>query len=120
MRSLLVAICLLTLAVAAFAQSDRGTITGAITDPAGAVVPGAKIEAKNAETGQVFAGGTSGTGNYVISVPAGRYELDVTVSGFKKYVRQNLQVIVANDTRQDVRPEAEASTAPLTLTASAS
>jgi len=44
---------LLVGALAMFAQSDRGTITGTIADPAGAVVAGAKIEAKNVATGAV-------------------------------------------------------------------
>src|SRR6516225_8655309 len=87
------------LAVAALAQSDRGTITGTITDPAGAVIPSASIEVKNQGTGTVYQGGTSTTGNYVISLPVGRYEMSVTVTGFKKYVRQNLTVQVATDTR---------------------
>ena len=44
MRSI-VSVVLLS-AVALFAQSDRGTITGTISDPAGAVVANAAIEAK--------------------------------------------------------------------------
>jgi hypothetical protein len=88
-------------ALAAFGQST-GTITGTIEDPAGAVVPGAPVEAKNMDTGEVYKGGASGTGNYVIPVPVGKYELSVTVTGFKKYVRQNLEVLTATDTRQDV------------------
>lgn len=90
------------LSFAAFAQTDLGSITGTITDQTGAVVPNAKIEVKNSANGQTFAGGTSATGNYVISLPAGMYELEVTVTGFKKFVRTNLQVTVASDTRQDV------------------
>jgi len=97
-------------------QSDRGTITGTISDPAGAVVQGAKIEVKNQDTGQVFQGGTSATGNYVIAMPAGRYSLTVTVQGFKKYVRENLQVAVATDTRQDVTLEVGAATESVTVT----
>ena len=37
MRSLLIAVCLFGFAFAALAQSDRGTITGTVSDPAGAV-----------------------------------------------------------------------------------
>ena len=42
---------LLLLVPLAFAQSDRGTITGTVTDPAGAMIPNAAIEAKNTQTG---------------------------------------------------------------------
>jgi hypothetical protein len=93
-----------------FAQSNQGTITGSISDPAGAVVAAAAIEVRNVETGVVFRGGTSATGNYVISVPAGTYEITVNVAGFKKFVQQNVQVIVASDTRKDI--SLEVGTAP--------
>ena len=112
-------ICLFGLSLAALAQTDRGTITGTISDPAGAVVPNAKIEVKNAETGSVFAGGTSATGNYVISVPAGNYQLEVTVAGFKKFVRPNLQVTVATDVRQDVTLAVGSATETVTVEAAA-
>src|SRR5690349_21454900 len=99
MKSLLRSLCFLAVAVTAAAQTDRGTLTGVVTDPTGAVVPNAVIQAKNSETGAAFEGGTSATGNYTISVPRGTYELDVTITGFKKYVRQNLEISVASTTR---------------------
>src|SRR5580698_1434814 len=76
--------CLLLFGLAAFGQGDRGSITGTITDPQGGVAPNASIDARNVDTGEVFHGGTSATGNYVIPVPTGRYELTVTLQGFKK------------------------------------
>jgi hypothetical protein len=45
--------------VAVFAQSDRGTITGTVSDPAGAVVANATIEAKNTATGTSFEAATT-------------------------------------------------------------
>jgi hypothetical protein len=60
---------------ALFAQANQGTITGTISDPAGAVVPTAQIEVKNKDTGVIYRGGTSATGNYVLPVPTGTYEL---------------------------------------------
>ena len=115
MRLFGVSALLLACVSAGLAQTDRGTITGTISDPAGAVVPSANIEVKNSDTGAVFAGGTSATGNYVVAVPAGRYELSVTVPGFKKYVRQNLQVTVATDVRQDVTLEVGSATESVTV-----
>ena len=41
-------------ALAAFAQGDRGTITGTVTDPTGAVVPNANIQVTNSETCAVY------------------------------------------------------------------
>src|SRR5579885_1477391 len=112
---------------AVWAQSNQGTITGTISDPAGAVVPSAQIEVKNTQTGLVYRGGTSGTGNYVIAVPSGIYEITVNATGFKKFVQQNVQVISATDTRKDVTLElgtanevvTVADTAPLLKTESA-
>ncbi len=90
-------------ALTALAQSDRGTITGTIVDPAGAVIPNASIEARNVDTGTVFPVASSGTGNYTIpELPAGTYEVDVTVSGFKKYIRPGLIVQAAQTIRVDV------------------
>ena len=103
MRLTLVSISTLLFALTAFAQSDRGTITGTITDPAGAVIPRAAIEAVNVDTGSVFPVASSSTGNYTIAeLPAGTYVLNVTVSGFKKYIRPGLIVQAAQTIRVDV------------------
>ncbi len=104
MRSLLIAVgCLLLVATAAFAQSDRGTITGTISDPAGAVIPGATIEVKNIQTGAVYQAASTATGNYTLAqLPVGVYELSTSVPGFKKFVRSGITVMVAQTLRIDV------------------
>ena len=118
MRSLWTAFCLSFLAVAAFAQTDRGTITGTVSDPAGAVVPNAPIEAKNVATDAVYAGATSATGNYTIAqLPAGTYDLTVTVPGFKKYIRTGILVEVAGIDRIDATLEVGAPTESITVNA---
>ncbi|MEO8098174.1 MAG: TonB-dependent receptor [Acidobacteriota bacterium] len=108
-------VCLLMSLPLAFGQTDRSTITGTVLDPAGAVVPNAAIEAKNSATGALFQGGSSATGNFVFSVPTGTYELTVTVTGFKKYVRQGIGVPVATTVRQDVTLEVGATTETITV-----
>ena len=66
MRVTLIVGLLLVSAASVFAQSDRGTITGTVADPAGAVIANAGVEARNTETGAVYPVATSTTGNYTI------------------------------------------------------
>jgi hypothetical protein len=120
MRSILLAAGIFVFALVAFAQTDRGTITGTIGDPAGAVVAGAKVEAKNIATGAVYEVASTDTGNYTIAqLPAGTYEMSVTVAGFKKFVRQNLTVQVAGTIRIDVVLEVGATSESVTVTEAA-
>jgi hypothetical protein len=120
MRSLKVVVCLLLFALVALPQSDRGTITGTVSDPAGAVVANAGVEIRNVETGAVYQAGASATGNYTLTqLPAGEYELSVNVPGFKKYVRRNITVEVAQTYRVDVALEVGSNTESITVEAAA-
>src|SRR5512144_2626354 len=106
---------------AAFAQTATGTITGTISDPAGAVVPNAPLELKNSETGAVYQTATSSTGNYTFQqLPASTYQLTVNVPGFKTHVRQNLGVQAAQTIRIDVVLEVGTNTESVTVSAAAS
>src|SRR5205807_2102424 len=70
--------CLLVCAVGLLAQGDRGTITGTVADPAGAMVANAAIEARNVDNGATYPVASTATGNYTItSLPTGNYELTV-------------------------------------------
>src|SRR5438132_667841 len=120
MRSVLIAVSLFLTAPAAFAQSDRGTITGTVADPAGAVVAAAAIEVRNVETGAIYQAASSATGNYTLSqLPVGQYQLAVTVPGFKKYVRQGVAVDVAQTYRVDVVLEVGSNSESVTVTEAA-
>ena len=90
MRRVLATIVLLSSCML-FGQSDRGTITGTITDPAGAVVASAPVQVRNPATGAVFETVSSTTGNYTIAqLPPGSYELTTTVTGLdRKSTRLN-------------------------------
>jgi hypothetical protein len=120
MRTPLLFVCAFSLALAVFAQSDRGTITGTVADATGAMVATAPVEIRNVETGAVYQAGTSGTGNYTLAqLPAGKYELSVVVPGFKKFVRTNIQVNVAETYRVDVALEVGSNTESVTVTETA-
>ena len=68
------------------AQSDRGTITGLVLDPAAAAIPGARIEAVHQGTGVKYSSATNETGVYTIQqLPVGAYDLTVEAPGFSRY-----------------------------------
>ncbi|HJT86724.1 MAG TPA: carboxypeptidase-like regulatory domain-containing protein, partial [Bryobacteraceae bacterium] len=115
-----VVVCALALAWAGFGQSDRGTITGTVSDSTGAVVAGAPVQAKQQETGAVYQAATSTTGNYTLSqLPTGTYELTIAVPGFKKWVRENLALPVAQTLRIDAVLEVGSATESVTVAAAA-
>jgi len=120
MRLVSAILCCFALTSIAFAQNDRGTITGEVKDQAGAVVPGASIVATNPSSGDQFKTVTTATGNYTLpSLPAGIYTLTVDVKGFKKFVQQNIEVQVSITNRLDVNLEVGANTETVTVTAEA-
>ncbi len=94
---------LFLLTVPLFAQSDRGAITGTVSDTTGALIPGAQVVINNTNTGAKTDTVTTGTGNYtLLALPVGTYTLTVEQAGFTKYERTNIQVQVAVTTRIDV------------------
>jgi len=85
---ILIALALL-LAVAAYAQTETGQITGTVFDPAGAVVPSANVTAKNVATGATRTTTSTNAGVYVVSnLAPGDYELTVSAAGFATQKRQ--------------------------------
>jgi hypothetical protein len=121
MRSILLsAVCLLLFAGLALAQSDRGRITGALADPAGAMIPNAPIEAKNIETGAVYQVSSTSTGNYTLSqLPPGIYQLSVAAPGFKQFIRTGITVLAAATLRIDISLEVGAITETVQVNADA-
>jgi hypothetical protein len=86
------------------AQTFRGTILGTVTDPNGAVVPGAKITVKNTSTGLERSTTTDDAGNYTVpELPIGPYEVRVEQTGFESATVANVNVEVASERRVDVK-----------------
>ena len=77
------------------AQEFRGTVTGTITDPAGAAVPNATVTIRNVGTNQTNTVTSNGEGGYIVPLlQPGRYTISVTGSGFKTSTRENVEVKV--------------------------
>lgn len=105
---------------AAFAQGDRGTITGTVTDPSGAVVAGARVSAENTATHNILQTVTTGTGNFTLpEVPVGAWDVTVEAPGFKKFTSQKNIIEVAQTVRVDGILEVGANTETIAVQANA-
>ena len=83
-RRILLGCALALCASLAAAQTVTGTITGQVTDPSGAVVPGAKVVATDLDTGVASTVMTNADGIFRIEfLPIGHYQATVTARGFK-------------------------------------
>src|SRR5215471_7301017 len=91
------ALCLsiLLLAIAAGAQTFTGGITGVVTDPGGAVVPGAALRLTNLDTNEARRQSSNDTGVYTFTaLTPGRYRLALEHPGFKRFVEEPIEVRV--------------------------
>ena len=101
-RFLAVLACLLLVSAPALAQSGRGTITGTITDPSGAGVPGAEVTATNTETGAQIRTVTTDVGLYRMPyVVPGKYRVAAAMPGFRTAVQENVSVQVTQTVTVD-------------------
>lgn len=86
----------------ALAQSDRGTISGTVSDPGGALIPNASVVIVNQGTGIQMELKTTQTGAF--SAPylsAGLYDISVEVQGFRKAQQKGVRVQVAQTASAD-------------------
>ena len=91
------AVCfLLGTTVSVFAQSrNTGEIRGTVTDSTGAAIATATVTLTNIDTGEVKTFTTNGAGIYdTVSTPAGKYSISFTANGFKKLVREPVELQV--------------------------
>jgi len=77
----------------AFAQGDRGAVTGVITDKSGAAVPNVAIEVVNTATNVRSETVSTGTGAYrLVGLPIGLYNLSAKVNGFNTFQQTGIQI----------------------------
>ena len=113
-------LCLALCALSLFAQSERGTITGAVRDSSGAVIPGAKISLKNAATNVNIGAVTNEQGEYTIpSLSPGTYSLRAEKEGFRPSLTNAINLDAAQTVRTDVTLEVGTSSQAIEVTASA-
>src|SRR6202522_1169544 len=110
-------VVVLGFAAPALAQLDTGSISGVVTDPAGKVVPGAVVAARDKATGTTYSTVTNSTGHYTLpSVRPGTYRLNVTASGFKNAVFTDILIAVGSSSTQDAPLAVGSSTEVVSVT----
>ncbi|HTB91589.1 MAG TPA: carboxypeptidase regulatory-like domain-containing protein [Candidatus Sulfotelmatobacter sp.] len=87
----------------ASAQSTGGRIRGTVTDASGGAVVGAKVTLVNEGTNLTREAQTSSNGEYLfLEVPVGSYEVDVNQTGFKKYARKGIVLLLSEIATVDI------------------
>ena len=75
-------------------QLDRASLNGTITDPSGAVVPGAKVTTLQASTQALLSTVTNDSGVYnFIGLPIGDYTVTVEITGFSEMISTGVDVL---------------------------
>ena len=105
-QSLLHVFFLSLLAGAASAQSDRGTITGTVTDSTGAVIPRVTVTFRQTGSGALATTVTNESGQYSRpNLSIGAYQVTFDSTGFKRYVRSGVTLGISDVQRLDVTLE---------------
>src|SRR5271154_356479 len=78
-----------------YAQVEKATLSGTVTDPSGAVILDAKVQAKNVSTSATYSGVTDGQGRYVLAeMQVGTYEVSAQKAGFQQMVQTGVVLSV--------------------------
>lgn len=105
---------------AIWAQSERGNITGIVTDPSGAAIAGAELHVVNRDTNAMAKSESSSTGEYnVPNLLPGFYRVEIQATGFKRFLQQNVVVAAASRVRVDAQLQLGAVTEQVEVSAQA-
>jgi len=102
---------------AALGQAGRGSISGQVSDPGGALVPGAKVVLLNRATGSTQHTVTTGAGLYTfISLNPGTYQVTASQTGFASVAQDKITVNVDQVTEVNITLRIGAATETVTVT----
>ena len=104
----------------AYAVDVNARIKGTVTDPSGAVVPGAAVIATNTATGVKYPTKSSGSGDYYLpQLPVGTYSITVSAPGFKGFTATGITLTIDQEYVEPVKLEVGNTTETLEVAADA-
>jgi hypothetical protein len=117
-------LCAMAVALAfplvSFAQLYTGSITGLVTDPSGAAIPGAKVTLFDENKGFVFTASTDSAGRYVLrSIPPGTYKISVEAVNFRGQQQEHVKLDVTQNISIDFSLKVGAASASVEVKANA-
>jgi len=102
------------------AQVQSGTIVGTVSDPTGAVIPGAQVTLRNEGTGFQRVVETNASGDYVAySIPTGLYTITVEAPGFQRLERHGVRLTAVDTVTVDLQVQVGNVTQTVEVTAAA-
>jgi hypothetical protein len=113
-----IAIFVLSIAFPAWAQVDRGRMSGVVQDESNAVIRGASVTATNERTGEMFSAETNDQGNFIIAaLRPSFYSIRVSAEGMGPVEVKGLQLVVGQDLHQNFTLKPAAVSAEVVVTA---
>ncbi|HET7099715.1 MAG TPA: carboxypeptidase regulatory-like domain-containing protein, partial [Terriglobia bacterium] len=96
----------------------QASLTGYVSDPSGAMVPGATVRITNTDTGVTSDGKTNSSGYYYFpALTAGTYQIEASASGFKSVVQTQFEINVGDHAALNFHLQVGATTQSLTVAA---
>ena len=119
-RVVLTSLFILLALSSALAQGGTGQLSGNVADTNGAVIPGANVKLTSLVTAQERQATTNDSGDFVFTLlPAGTYKLEITASGFRTVVVDEVRVNVTQTTTLPTRLDAATVSGMVTINAEA-
>jgi len=101
-------------------SASTGALSGMVSDPTGAVVPGVRVKVINEATGETRTVTSDSDGKYVASLlPPGSYKIEAEGKGFKLGTRAGIGISVTETTSLDIQLEVGSPVESVTVNANA-
>jgi hypothetical protein len=115
----LLGVCMFCVQGLGWAQGSRGSISGTVLDASGAVVPAVPVTATDISRGVKYSATATSAGVYTIpSLTVGQYKVEAEMSGFKKFVEEQVEVITGSVTTVNIILQVGAITQQVNVTGS--